>query len=113
MIGMWDGTPTSEWIVLSGVGGVFYQKWIKPANSYDSTGGASTHSHANVSNATGVSNLNTTTDNTIHDTSASLSTHMHTLVVSLQANVSNIAPYIDVIFAQLTPPPPSQMMFMT
>ena len=103
MYAMWDDTPTTEWIEKSASGGPMYQKFLKPSSSYGTTGGASTHTHADTSFASGPP-VGTTTSRSGGTLAASSDTHTHTVHVTNFSNAANVPPYIDVIIAKYQPP---------
>ncbi len=93
MYAMWDDTPTTEWIEKSASGGPMYQKFLKPSSSYGTTGGASTHTHADTSFASGPP-VGTTTSRSGGTLAASSDTHTHTVHVTNFSNAANIPPYM-------------------
>lgn len=102
MIAMFDATPTVSWDVLSGLGGDFYQKFIRGNSvAYGGTGGAATHTHANcsiTSNAT--TNLNYPINGT--SSGASSGTHTHSVTFNSWSTDSHLPVYLSVIYAKLT-----------
>ena len=103
-IAMWDATPGTDWTVVSDSGGDFNQVFIKPAAIYGTTGGASTHTHADFaltsSGPTGTSNARS-------GATAASDVHTHGVDVTGVSSENHLPPYRDVIFAQNngTPPP--------
>lgn len=97
IIGMWDASPSLDWTILSNSDGDFYQKFIKPSNSYNSTGGNQTHAHTSAA-TTGV---NTVPLGFVSGSGYSIAAdgHTHTVTISL-AGIDHTPPYIDVIFAR-------------
>ena len=108
LIAMFDGTPSSNWEVLSDEGGPFYQKFLKPANDYGTTGGSETHTHTVI----GTTGYETSWDGFSagfvgpNPVTAAMR-HEHRISANLDS-ASHLPPYIDVIFAKYTgaPPPP-------
>lgn len=103
MYAMWDNDPTTEWIVKSNSGGAMYQKFIKASSSYGTTGGATTHTPADVSFASGAA-VGATTSRTPGTPAASSDTHTHTVHVTGFSGASSLPPYINVIIAKYQPP---------
>ncbi|MCA9348950.1 hypothetical protein KC878_02270, partial [Candidatus Saccharibacteria bacterium] len=103
MYAMWDDDPTTSWLVKSGSGGPFYQNFFKGSSSYGTTGGSSTHSHADVSYLSGTPST-TNTSRTGGTPNASDDLHTHLIHVTGFSTDNNIPPYIDVIIAKYQPP---------
>ncbi len=101
IITLWDNPIPGSWTDVSGSGQPFYQKFVKPAASYGTTGGSATHTHANtVLTSSGPSNTSThRTNGTNADGS-----HTHQVTISSFSTESNLPPYIDVFIAKLTTP---------
>lgn len=102
MIAMFDASPTGDWsVVSSSVGpGPFYQRLLKGGSSYGATGGSETgHSHGNLTitlsapSATLANGKNT-------GTNLATNAHTHTVGVTSFSPVSNMPPYVNVIFAK-------------
>jgi fibronectin type 3 domain-containing protein len=99
MIAMFDAIPSGNWNVVSDSSGSFYERFIKGNNSYGITGGTASHSHGNqVVTLSGPSDIMSNGKNT-KSTFASHN-HIHTVDVTAYDSVSNLPPYIDVIFAK-------------
>lgn len=97
IITMWDGPPPGSWTIVSASGQPFYQRFIKPAVSFSTTGGASSHTHANSTATTSVPDLTSTRRS---GSSSASGTHVHTVNVSSISNDSHLPPYIEVIMAK-------------
>jgi hypothetical protein len=100
MIAMFDATPSGNWDVVSDSSEPFSEKFIKGSNSYGITGGSESHSHGNQ-----VVSLPETSDVNGNGRQGGFSTfasqdHIHTVDVTAYDSVSNLPPYIDVIFAK-------------
>ncbi|MBN2074492.1 MAG: hypothetical protein JW762_02965 [Dehalococcoidales bacterium] len=102
MIAMFNATPSGNWDVVSGSGEPFYESFIKGSSSYGTTGGSAIHSHGDQ-----VVNLPETSDTTRNGRDGMFfspfasHTHTHTVDVTSYDSVSNLPPYIDVIFAKV------------
>lgn len=101
MIAMFNASPSGDWSIVSGSGGDFNGRFIVGSSSYGTTGGAGTHSHANLPIAsavpTGTGNASTTSPTA----SVASSTHTHSVTVSFGApSTTSLPPYVDVIFAK-------------
>lgn len=99
MIAMFDTTPSGNWDVVSGSGEPFYERFIKGSSSYGTTGGSAEHSHGNQ--VVTMPETSDVADNGKNTQSTFAShTHTHTVDVTAYDSVSNLPPYIDVIFAK-------------
>ena len=96
MIAMWDATPDSTWIVNSVVGGAFYNNFVKGASSYGTTGGAATHTPANLNITTGTG----VSTNTRSGSAGADGAHTHTVSLTNFSSGSSLPPYRDAIFAK-------------
>ena len=111
MIALFDELPASDWESLSDSGGVFYEKFIRIASTYNATGGGSeSHSHS-VSGDSG--EPSDTTQVTDHGTIATSNfpdyTHVHTISADLDSATGNSIPdYVNFIIAKYTAPTPGQ-----
>ena len=98
MIGMFNETPGGCWTVVSDIGGDLYHRFVKGSSSYGTTGGAESHSHANLTITTPpLIPRGARTGTNIYVGSA---THTHDILVSFSTD-SHLPPYRDVIFAKL------------
>jgi fibronectin type 3 domain-containing protein len=100
MIAMFDSTPSGNWDVVSGSGRPFYERFLKGNSSYGMTGGSASHSHGDQTVT-----LAETLDIDGNGREWGFSTfasydHTHTVDVTSYDSVSNLPPYIDVIFAK-------------
>jgi len=100
LIGMWDDTPPAGWVNVSDAGGALAGQFLKGSTTYGSTGGGTSHIHANINGAvTGVANnLNDYRSNTAN--AQARAAHMHTVDISGFSDDSQLPPYVDVIFAK-------------
>ena len=98
MIGMFNETPGGCWTVVSDIGGDLYHRFVKGSSNYGTTGGAESHSHANLTITTPpLIPRGARTGTNIYVGSA---THTHDILVSFSTD-SHLPPYRDVIFAKL------------
>jgi len=98
MIGMFDANPEGGWSVVSGSGGDFNNRFIKGSSSYGTTGGASSHTHTDLTVS-----LGTTSGTGVvkSGSGATLATDTHTHTIDASFSTDNqLPPYIDVIFAR-------------
>lgn len=99
LIAMFDATPSGNWNVVSGSSEPFSEKFIKGSSNYGVTGGSVSHNHGNQTvtltetNDIGSNGRNTNSLFASQD-------HTHTVDVTSYDSVSNLPPYIDVIFAK-------------
>lgn len=102
MVAMFDATPPGAWEVISGSGQPFNQRFIKGGTTYGTTGGSSSHPHADLTITTGgPDNTHVASYRDIFVLVAS-DNHTHTITLSLSEN-DHLPPYVDVIFAKYTP----------
>jgi len=100
MIAMFDASPTGNWSVLSNSGGDFYQKLMIGGSSYGATGGSeSSHSHGDLT-ITLLAPSATLANGKNNGTTVANPTHTHTTSVTGFSTVTNMPPYINVIFAK-------------
>jgi Ig-like domain CHU_C associated/PKD-like domain len=100
MIGMFNNSPGGCWDVISDIGGVLYHRFVKGSSIYGATGGAESHSHANLTITPPLAQFlvrNTGVGTNIFVGSV---VHTHNITVSFSTD-SNLPPYRDVIFAKL------------
>jgi hypothetical protein len=99
MIAMWDSTPDSSWVVLSTSTGAFYQVFPKGAATYGGTGGAASHTHADVNGiVSSLASATTQSKSTPPQTTAA--DHTHNVDVTGFSTDSHLPPYRNVIFAK-------------
>lgn len=101
IITMWDGPPPGSWSNLSTSGQPFHQRFIKPAATYGTTSGATTHSHSNVDIAS--SGPSATLNRRSGSANASGS-HTHTVTISSFSTENSLPPYVNVIIAKMPNP---------
>lgn len=99
LISMWTDNPGGTWTCVSCTGGDdLYQRFFKAANGYGTTGGASTHTHSDVTGiASGAANQ------TIDGRSGSVgdeAVHTHSIDVTGFSTENHLPPYINMIFYQ-------------
>jgi len=99
MIAMFDATPSGNWDVVSDSSEPFSEKFIKGSSSYGITGGSASHSHVNQTVTLYETSDITGNGKNTNSTFASYD-HIHTVDVTAYGSVSNLPPYIDVIFAK-------------
>ncbi len=98
-ISMWSDTPPAGWLNRSGqAGDPFYNRYIKGASTYGTTGGSDTHTHADMPGV--VSAVTASTDNARSGATGSSGSHTHAIDVSGFTIASNTPPYQTVIFAK-------------
>ncbi len=103
LIAMWDDDAPSNWTVQSGPAGNFYQRFLKAAASYGTTGGSTTHSHADTNIVTSGPVGGTTTSRNGSGTASG--SHTHIVTVSGYSTANHIPPYRDVIVSKRVPQP--------
>lgn len=98
IITLWDGPPPGSWTDMSSSGQPFYQNFIKPTSTYGTTGGSSTHTHADLNI---LSSVPSSTSNYRTGTINADGSHAHTVSISSFSTENNLPPYIDVIIAKM------------
>ncbi len=98
MVAMWNNELPIGWNSVSGSGGDFEGRFIRASTTYGATGGALTHTHANISNIVS-SNQSAVGSRTTTGT-ASAPAHTHMVYATNFSTVSNLPPYMDVVFAE-------------
>lgn len=98
MLAMWDDTIPGNWTGVSNASQPFNQKFIVGSASYGTTGGTSTHSHADVTGITSSSPIGISTSR-IGSTGSS-SSHTHQVDVTGFSTDSHLPPYIEAIIAK-------------
>lgn len=97
-LAMWSDTPPAGWLDRSSTSTKpFYDRYIKGAATYGTTGGASTHTHGNQTITSGAA---VGTDNARTGTFGARNTHTHAVDVSSFSTASNTPPYVSVIIAK-------------
>lgn len=100
----------ASWMLLSGGGGDYYQKFIKGDNAGALVaGGAATHSHTTVTPTTGLSTSTATRDGLPNDQSTATNLHTHTVTITLEANVDHTPEYAELVLAEYNPSYTPQM----
>jgi hypothetical protein len=101
MVAMFDGDPSTGWVVLSGTGGAYNQQFLRPDSTSSLTSaGATTHTPPTYT-ATSGTVTTTSTHNSKNNggfTNADQS-HTHDITVTFNS-VSNLPPYFNVVIAQ-------------
>jgi hypothetical protein len=100
LIAMWTDTVPTGWTdVSSGGSDPFNGKFLKAATTYGTTGGVSTHTHANVTGIVSSGPSGGTISNSAGASGAS-SVHTHLVDVTGFNTSSNLPPYLTVIFGK-------------
>jgi len=97
LVAMWDNTIPSTWNIASDTSGPFYQRFIKGAATYGSTGGNLNHSHADVTGIVSSPPVGTLTLRS--GTAGTSDTHTHSINVTNFSTNDHLPPYRDVIYA--------------
>lgn len=96
MITMWSGDVPSGWITVSSSSEAFENKFIKPSASYGTTGGTTSHTHANKTGIT-TSSFGATT---ARGGTTGAGIHSHTADVTDFATSTHLPPYVSVVFGK-------------
>jgi hypothetical protein len=101
MVSMFDGDPSTGWVVVSGTGGAYNQQFLRPASTANLTSqGAATHTPPSYTATSG-----TTTTSSTHNSknnggfTNALQAHTHDVTITFNS-VSNLPPYFNVVIAQ-------------
>jgi hypothetical protein len=101
LLAMWDDDIPTNWTSQSNSGGDFYQRFIKGASSYGTTGGGDSHTHTQANITSGAPNEAAV--NSKSGTATSSATHTHIITISNFSDESQLPPYRDVIIAKRVP----------
>ncbi|MFH0978154.1 MAG: Ig-like domain-containing protein [Candidatus Woesearchaeota archaeon] len=97
LIGMFNDTPSAYWSLLSSLGGKFSGKFIVGnSTAYGKTSSSQSHAHANYFFASGAATTNRLSRSS--GTVVASDSHTHNVTLSF-TNVTNLPPYINVIFS--------------
>ncbi len=100
MIAMFDASPTGDWSVLSNSGGAFYRVLLMGGSSYGAGGGSEAgHSHNDLTITLSTPSA-TLANGKGTGTTVANDTHTHTIAVTGFSTVTNMPPYINVVFAK-------------
>ncbi len=110
MLAMWDEDVPVGWNHMSESGDPFYQRFILPSATYGTTGGTSTHSHANQDIVSSVP-AQVTTARAVGNVSSA--DHTHIVSLTNYSSQNHLPPYINVVIAEFlgTDPVFSQALF--
>ncbi len=99
VITMWTDTAPTDWNAVSTTSEPFENRFLKPAATYGTTGGASSHTPANV-NGIVSSGPNATNNRQTAGTSDAPGGHTHTVNVTGFSSTTHLPSYRSVIFAK-------------
>ncbi len=98
-ITMWTDTPPAQWQHQSAqTGDVFFDNFIKGSATFGTTGGALSHTHANVIGIT--SSAASPTQNARTGSVGSSGAHTHLVDVADFTTADNLPPYVTAIFGR-------------
>ncbi len=99
VVGMWSEDAPTDWNLVSGTGGILENRFFKPSASYGTTGGAATHTPANVN---GIISGASTANNTRGGAGSTRATAAHTHSVNVTGFSSGniLPPFRSVVFAK-------------
>ncbi len=99
IIAMFNATPSGDWVVKSGDGGEFHERFIRGDSNYGATGGSRNHSHEHINTTTRkADDKGTVQAATSFNADPSDADHTHEIDVSFKHS-NHLPPYINVIFA--------------
>lgn len=100
LLALWDGEPPGAWSQESAASQPFFERFFKPAASYGSTGGSSTHAHNNqVITTSGASD---SADSRNGGTNVTDATDTHEATISGFSTANHLPQYVDVIVGKLS-----------
>lgn len=114
MITMWTGNVPTTWQTVSSSTDAFSNAFVKASSTPGNTGGAFTHTHADVLGlTTGAPSATVNRDAVPADISVSSNAHTHTVNVTAFTSGSNLPPYRTAIIAKRTggAPPDAPMLY--
>lgn len=99
MIAMWTGELPTGWVSISDEGDAFGGKFFKASTTYGATGGALTHTHADVTGIT-TSVPSAIVDPARIGTAGADDAHTHSAEVVDFSTESNLPPYVTMVIAK-------------
>jgi Domain of unknown function (DUF2341) len=98
-ITMWSEDAPTDWNSVSGTGGILENRFFKPSATYGTTGGANTHTPANVN---GIISGASTANNTRGGAGSTRATaaHTHSVNVTGFSSASILPPFRSAVFAK-------------
>lgn len=102
LLGFFDEVPGSGWVVRSGSGGDFNERFLRFSSTFDNTGtlGADSHAHSPVV-ATSGDNTGGNAGNTLNLLGTALATSPHTHDVTTSFNTTeNVPDYVNLVVAE-------------
>lgn len=101
MIAMWTDTPPTGWNAVSSSTQPFENRFVLASTSYGGTGGASTHSHSDMSGiVSGAPNATVNRDSTPVNGNVATAGHTHSVSITSFTTVSHLPPFRTAIFAK-------------
>ncbi|MFZ2555400.1 MAG: hypothetical protein WAX57_01005, partial [Minisyncoccia bacterium] len=101
MIAMWSGDPAVGWGTVSSTSEAFANRFVLASTTYGATGGATTHSHTNVTGITsGAPSATVARDSTPVNTNVASQAHTHSVDVTSFSTDSHLPPYRTAVFAK-------------
>lgn len=101
MIAMWTNEAAAGWTNMSDDGDIFSNRFFKPATTYGTTGGTTTHSHDQILGAT--TDVPSATTNGVQDLSTPTGadpSHQHDVNLTNFSSENSLPPYITFVFAK-------------
>jgi hypothetical protein len=97
VIAMFDESAPAGWTSVSGASGDFNGKFVVGASSYGTTGGTTTHTHADITGHTSGGHVGTDAANA---STGAVPDHTHPLNFTDFSYENNLPPYADVVVAK-------------
>jgi hypothetical protein len=97
-IAMWDEDLPNGWTHRSTSGQPFHERFIKPASSYGTTGGNTSHTHADQNITSSGPSGGPLTGRASGQSASAV--HTHNVSISDYSNNDHLPPYIDVVFGE-------------
>lgn len=101
MIAMWSDEAPVGWDTISSSTEPFENRFLRATSTYGGTGGASTHTHSNITGITsGAPSATVTRDSTPATTNVASQAHTHSVSVTSFSTDSHLPPYRTAVFAK-------------
>ncbi len=100
MIAMWSGDPPPGWSTVSSSTEPFANRFAKASTTYGTSGGASTHTHTDVTGFNSLGPSGTVSRANVAGTNVSTAAHVHSISISAFSTTSSLPPYRTAVFAK-------------
>jgi hypothetical protein len=101
MLAMWDAEIPNGWQMRSNINDPFYQRFLKPVNSFGTTGGSESHSHGTTVITSSAANISV---NARSGPAGASANHAHTVTISGYSTETHLPPFAEVMIAKKSEP---------